>query len=173
MLVLILHFYDIMLGCTQTVATKMEQRVFSKLRQERNSFKKNIPSKNKFVRAKQNWETTKGYQRTLETMQLADHMIPSDARRWAHERFQKLFAEQFMVMTDQNGSKQASTQYITTMTPHIYPPQTNQYRIPSYQLNASTKPDLLAQAISAKGGNSKRGAQEDNKYDRGSNFKVS
>ena len=78
-----------------------------------------------------------------------------------------------MGMTGQQGPTQASLQQITTVTPHIQPPYTNQSGVTVYQLDASAIQALLAQATEAAGGSARGGPQEDNKDDGGSDFKVS
>ena len=100
-------------------------------------------------------------------------VIPFDARLWAHAQFQQLFPGQHMKMTGQQGTAQESNQKITTVTPNILSPQTNQYGIPMYLFDAFATKYLLAQATEAAGGVEKKGVQEDNKYYGGSNFKVS
>ena len=65
-----------------------------------------------------------------------------------------------MGMTVQKGPAKERTQQITNVAPHIHHPQTNQARIPVYQIDASAIQDLLTQATAAMGGSTSGGSQE-------------
>ena len=65
-------------------------------------------------------------------------------------------------MMGQQVPVQERPQQITTMAPHIHPPQINQAGIPIYQLNASDIQALLTHYTAAAGVSTRGGSQEYN-----------